>query len=205
MRWTWTAAGRAAKAKPGAKGAQLVARTQRWSRLWLRCFGRSFCQSSAQIQFVAHLNIPSENKCKFIHGKHTHPYIGHRHALLLLLPSPPHFPNSKAPLYFALVSRIPWISRSVQLFQHICINFRFSASIACRSCAALLLFTLFMSQEFNIFSNYFCCFSRTCFVVQLSFLVAVHTYIYGIVLPPKDWKQSGSQALGSLPTDLTHL
>lgn len=140
------------KGAKGAKGAFSAVAA-------LPLIALALCLSSTQAQFVAHLNIPSANKCKFRHGKHTHTHIRtHRHMDIdkdycSFCCRRCTFPERQSAALFC-----PALSTYLYKFSIFCFN---------SPPELLLLFTLFMSQEFNIFSNYSCCFPRTCFVVQL--------------------------------------
>lgn len=120
-----------------------------------------------------HRRIPSTHMSVHTAHTHTQTYKSRIHwqwkrALLLWLAL--HISETRLP-------RCRWHSLSpgfVELLQHIiCINFRFSAPTAgCRrvqgagclanAAAHSHLFTLFISREFNIFSNYFSIFIFFC-------------------------------------------
>lgn len=155
------------KGAKGAKGAFSAVAA-------LPLIALALCLSSTQAQFVAHLNIPSANKCKFRHGKHTH-IRTHRHMDIdkdycSFCCRRCTFPERQSAALFC-----PALSTYLYKFSIFCFN---------SPPELLLLFTLFMSQEFNIFSNYSCCFPRTCFVVQL-WLVGSGWICMALL--PKDW------------------
>jgi len=128
MQWTRTAGGWTGGKKSGTgRRSDLSSSSLIALALLLRL-------SSTQAQFVAHLNIPSENKCKFSHGKHTHTlgqeHIGHRQGLLLLLLPPLHisrtpkrcsiFPVSTA--HSLLTPAHPSLSTYLYKFSIFCFN-----------------------------------------------------------------------------------